>query len=382
MDEEINLLQITKGDVILPDQAMQLAMQVAKGGAPFVSPNPVVGCVIVSEDHLFLASGYHHRFGEAHAEIDALQKLTSDELKGSIFYVTLEPCSHQGKTGSCAKKIAELGVHKVVYGIVDPNPLVSGQGAVILKAALVLAVEYEGPLKAQLYELSEVFLTNFIEKRIFVAAKVASSLDGQIALKKTGESKWITSESSRNYVHELRSYYDGVVIGRKTIETDNPSLNIRHDKIKKFAKIIILDPDGKILEQIDNGKKFKFLEVHAKENIFFAIFKQVESSLQQIEFTDLENLLKKLWDLNFRSVFVEGGATTYSNFLKEGLVDRLYIFLAPVLIGSGNGLSWTEGLRIDSLEKKIHLRQIEIKHFGSDLLITGRITPGSKSKNC
>lgn len=381
MDEEIGPLFFKKGDAITPEQALQLALQVAMGGAPYVSPNPLVGCVIVSQDHRFLASGYHHQYGQAHAEIDALEKLSADELQDSQFYVTLEPCAHQGKTGSCAKKIATLPVKKVVYGLVDPNPLVAGQGAEILKAAGIEALEYQGPLKTKLVHLCEIFLKNFNEKKIFVAAKVASSLDGQIALK-TGESKWITSDASRNYVHELRSYYDGLIVGRKTVQADNPTLNIRHPEIKKDSKIIILDPDGQLLDQLAQGKKYKFVDAHLKENIFFAVSKDVKSNFQQILFTDLQQLLEKLWDLKFRSVFIEGGAATYSRFLKAGLVDRLYIFLAPVIIGASNGLSWTQDFGIISLENKLLLQQIEIRQFGSDTLVTGKLLPGSKSKNC
>lgn len=381
MDEEIDPIVFKKGDAISPQQAMQLALQVAQGGAPYVSPNPIVGCVIVDPDHLFLASGYHHKYGEAHAEIDALQKLSVGELKDSTIYVTLEPCAHQGKTGSCAKKIATLPVRKVVYGIMDPNPLVAGQGAQILKDIGIEAIEYEGQLKDKLYQLCEVFLKNFKEKKIFVAAKVASSLDGQIALK-SGESQWITSAGSRNYVHELRSYYDGLVVGRKTVEIDNPSLNIRHPEIKKVSKIIILDPNGQLLEKIKNGTKYKFLEVHTHENIYFAVSEKVDSGYQQIEFSELHELLKKLWDLNFRSIFIEGGAATYSAFLNAGLIDRLYIFLAPVIIGSANGLSWTQSFGIDALENKLQLQEMEFKNLMPDLLITGKFLPGSKSKNC
>ena len=381
MDEKIESALIKKADAITPEQAMELALHVAMGGAPYVSPNPIVGCVIVDLDHRFLASGFHHKYGEAHAEIDALQKLNTDELKNSSFYVTLEPCAHQGKTGSCAKKISSLPVKKVVYGLVDPNPLVAGQGARILSDAGIEAVEYQGPSKDKLYQLCEVFLKNFKEKKIFVSAKVASSLDGQIALK-SGESKWITSENSRTYVHELRSFYDGLVVGRNTIETDDPSLDIRHPEIKKVSKIIILDPNSQLLSQIADGKKYKFLEVHKKENIFFAVLKVVNSDYQQIQFSDLNGLLTKLWDLNFRSVFIEGGAATYSTFLKAGLIDRLYIFLAPVIIGSGNGLSWTQNFGIESLENKLQLQHVEIKNLTPDLLVTGQLVPGSKSKNC
>ena len=278
MDEKIELTATTvkKGDHLSADQAMQLAIDVASGGASFVSPNPLVGCVVVDQQHRFLAFGFHHKYGEHHAEVDALLKLTSEELKNSIFYVTLEPCAHQGKTGSCAQRLALLPLDKVIFGLIDPNPLVAGQGAAILKNAGKEVLEYQGPLKNDLNELCEVFLKNYIQKKLFVAAKVATSLDGQIALK-TGESQWITSPASRSYVHELRSYYDAVLVGRKTIEIDNPSLDIRHPQIKKETVLIILDPQATLLKNINLGKQYKFLTSHKKEKIFFAVHQQVES---------------------------------------------------------------------------------------------------------
>lgn len=362
-----------KGELITPDQAMGLAMEVAKLGAPYVSPNPLVGCVVVNDKHEFIDYGFHKKYGTDHAEVDALKKLSSDEIKNATFYVTLEPCAHEGKTPSCAKALAKIPIKNVVYGLVDPNPLVSGQGAQILIDAGVKATEYQGPLKDKLFEVCEVFLKNFCEKKIFIAAKVASSLDGQIALK-TGESKWITSEGSRNYVHELRSYYDAILVGRGTVEMDNPSLNVRHPDISKQLKVIILDPSGKILEKIKQGTQFKFIEAHAKQDIYFAVSKiKADIDFQQIEFSDLLNLTEKIWNLGLRSVFIEGGAKTYSSFFTAGLVDRLYLFLATSIIGSNNGLSWTESFGINSLNQKINLKNCDVKLFGSDILITGQL---------
>ncbi len=383
MDEKIvgtkNSEAVKKGDLISDDAAMGLAMAVAVAGAPFVSPNPLVGCVIVDGSHRFLASGYHHRFGEAHAEIDALAKLTNNELKNATLYVTLEPCAHEGKTGSCAKKIATLPVKKVVYGLIDPNPLVAGQGAAIIAAANISIHEYDGPLKNDLKDLCEVFLKNFAQQKVFVAAKVASSLDGQIALR-TGESKWITSEASREYVHELRSYYDALLIGRNTIETDDPSLNIRHPTIKKSNKVIILDPQRRLLTKIINGKSYNFLEKNQSENIYFAVQNKIEFvPYQQIEFSNLKDLLNKVWNLKLRSVFVEGGAKTYSSFLNAGLIDRLYVFIAPIILGANTGVSWTGNFRVEKMEDQAKLINPKIKKFASDVLITGTLSPRLKS---
>ncbi|MBC7465284.1 MAG: bifunctional diaminohydroxyphosphoribosylaminopyrimidine deaminase/5-amino-6-(5-phosphoribosylamino)uracil reductase RibD [Bdellovibrio sp.] len=362
-----------KGELITPEQAMQLAIEVAKLGAPYVSPNPLVGCVVVNANHEFINYGFHKKFGQDHAEADALKKLSPQEIKGSTFYVTLEPCAHEGKTPSCAKTLAKHPVKKVVFGLIDPNPLVSGQGAHILIQAGIQTEEYQGPLKQSLNELCEVFLKNYRDKKIFIAMKVASSLDGQVALK-SGESKWITSAASRTYVHELRSYYDAIIVGRNTIEVDDPSLNIRHPEINKENKIVVIDPSGKILDQIAGGKEFNFLKVNKKENIFFGVSKKNhDSDFQQIEFSNLNDLTEKLWHLKIRSAFIEGGAKTYSLFLEAGLVHRLYLFLASSIIGNQNGVSWTNAFGITSLDSKLRLKSTDVLKFGSDILITGQL---------
>ncbi len=365
MDAQI---KFKKGDHISADQAMQLALDVAMFGAPYVAPNPLVGCVAVDSHHKFLDFGFHPKYGHEHAEINILNKLSPTEIKGATFYVTLEPCAHEGKTGSCAKALSLLPIKKVIYGIIDPNPLVQGKGAAILNAAGVAAELYDGALINDLNQLCEIFLKNFRHQEIFVAAKVASSLDGQIALK-TGESKWITSDASREYVHELRSYYDCIVIGANTIKIDDPSLNIRHSKISKKNKIVILDAENEIYKS-----NFKFQNLHAPEDIYFAVTRSdSKNPYQQLEFKDPQSFLKLLWDLGIRSVFIEGGARTYSTFLQAGLVDRLYLFLAPSVIGSANGLSWTSQVQTKMLSKKIAFRDIRTKTLGPDIFLTARV---------
>jgi diaminohydroxyphosphoribosylaminopyrimidine deaminase/5-amino-6-(5-phosphoribosylamino)uracil reductase len=352
--KEIDLSLIKVGDTLSYEQAMALAIYVAKAGAPYVSPNPLVGCTILDSENKLISTGYHQKYGEAHAEINAIKNLSASDLENTKVFVTLEPCAHEGKTGSCAKKLIQYKIKKLIFGLVDPNPQVSGQGAEILRAAGIAAEEYQGPLKSDLEDLCEVFLKNFRENKTFVAMKVASSLDGQIALS-TGESQWITTAESREYVHELRSMYDAILVGSNTIEVDNPSLNIRHASIQKETKLIILDPESKLA-----GKKFKFQDLHKPENIHI------------LKFKDLQSVMNQLWALNIKSVFIEGGAYTYSSFLKAGLVDRLHLFMNTSVIGSANGLSWTKGFGIEALADKKTLKNIKIRTFGSDLYVTGR----------
>ncbi len=353
--KEIDYLNIKVGDHLSDDQAMGLAIHVAQAGAPYVSPNPLVGCTILNAENKLVSTGYHQKYGEAHAEINAIKGLSEDQLVNSTVFVTLEPCAHEGKTGSCAKKLIQYKIKKLIFGLVDPNPLVAGQGAEILRSAGIQAEEYQGPFKNDLEDLCEVFLKNFRQKKTFVAMKVASSLDGQIALA-TGESQWITTPESREYVHELRSWYDAIIVGSNTIEVDNPSLNIRHPSIQKETKLVILDPESKL-----TGKKYKFQDVHKPENIHI------------LKFKDLNDVMDQLWALNIKSVFIEGGAQTYSSFLQAGLVDRLHLFMNTSIIGSANGLSWTKGFGIEALVNKKSLKNMNIKTLGSDIYISGRI---------
>jgi diaminohydroxyphosphoribosylaminopyrimidine deaminase / 5-amino-6-(5-phosphoribosylamino)uracil reductase len=227
--------------------------------------------------------------------------------------------------------------------------------------------------KTDLENLCEVFLKNFRSKKIFVAAKVAASLDGQIALK-SGESKWITSPESRNKVHELRASYDALLIGRNTIEIDNPSLNVRLTNIVKEIKLIVLDPSSTLLKKILTGEKYNFLSAHRSKNIFFAV-KNIDQRIQyqQILFNSLPELHEELWNLGIRSLFVEGGAFTYSRYLQEDLVDRLHLFLAPSIIGSSNGVSWTGDLKINQLSHKKILRDLKVSQLSTDIYVTGRL---------
>ena len=213
---------------------------------------------------------------------------------------------------------------------------------------------------------------NFRQKKVFVAAKVASSLDGQIALK-NGESKWITGPESREKVHELRAWYDAVLIGRNTVEVDNPSLDIRHSQIKKENFLIVMDPQANLIKKIAGGTKYRFLETRSKEKIIFAVHqKNTDLPYTQISFASLASLLEELWKLGLKSVFIEGGAQTYSSFLKEGLIDRLHLFLAPSIIGAGNGISWSQTFEISEFSRKLTVSAARSEKFGNDFYITGK----------
>lgn len=373
-----------------PEQSMRLAMSEAVKGATRVSPNPMVGAVVVDEEGNFLASGYHEFYGGPHAEVNALKNLAPEKLKKATVFVTLEPCAHQGKTPSCARMLAKLPLKKIVYGLVDPNPLVAGQGAEILHAAGIsteIFSETHPEFKTELEEICEVFLWNFRQKRVFVSLKIAQSLDGQIGLK-SGESKWITNEKSREYAHYLRACHDATLVGRGTVAVDNPSLNIRHPHIEKNNKVVVIDSEGSLLPETS---KLQLTQHHSPQNLFWCVneakFSQnsvsavalLNATILKIKETpegllDLPDLLHSLWNQGLRSVMIEGGALTASHFLNAGLVNRLYLFQAPLLIGAEGGRSWTEAFKIPEMRQRLVLKNPQTMSFAGDLLITGRLS--------
>lgn len=384
-----------KGTPLNAEQAMSLAISEAYKGATRVSPNPLVGAVVLDSKGTFLSCGFHEYFGGPHAEVNALKGLSEEELRGAHVFVTLEPCAHQGKTPSCAQMMAKLPLRKVTYGLVDPNPLVSGQGAKILESAgieveLFLqtnSVSDAGSLQVQLEEVCEAFLWNFRNKKTFVSLKMASSLDGQVALR-TGESQWITGPESRDYVHYLRACYDAILVGKGTIEFDNPSLNVRHSKIQKENKVVVLDGEGLLLAKFD---KLKVASMHPAANLFWCVSadlkEQIENRMSsmkvapQVVFVktglggdlDLGDLLDQIYLKGIKSLMVEGGAQTASSFIEGGFVNRIYMFLAPIIMGSGGSKSWTETIRIASMKEKIHVKNPRYLTFGGDFMITGSL---------
>ncbi len=376
-------------------RALKLAISEAYRGAARVSPNPLVGCVILDSKGQFLSSGYHEYYGGPHAEVNAVKGLRPEELKNAHVIVTLEPCAHEGKTPSCAQMLATLPIRKVTYGLEDPNPLVSGQGAEILRQAGIEAsvfssddLQEDQSLRVQLEEVCEAFLWNFRYQKTFVALKMASSLDGQVALK-NGESQWITGPESREFVHFLRASYDAILVGKGTIEFDNPSLNIRHALIKKENKVVVIDGEADLLGRYTT---LNLADMHAGENVYWCIAEEVRSEalakIKDLEFPphlifvptavsgelDLENLLSQLYTQGLRSVMVEGGAMTASTFVAHKLVNRIYLFQAPHLMGAGGARSWTENLRIEKMADKIRLKNPRYEIFGEDFMVTGRLS--------
>lgn len=371
--------------ILTDEQAMSLAIAEAVKGAGYVSPNPQVGCVILNSEGRLLAKGYHQQYGGPHAEVEALKGLGPEDVRGARIFVTLEPCAHEGKTPSCAKAIALLPVKEVVFGLVDPNPLVAGQGAQIIRAAGIQATEYQGPLKSELEQVCEHFLVNFRENRPFISLKVASSLDGQMALA-SGESKWITGEEARRFAHYLRATHEAVLIGQGTLEIDNPSLDIRHpDFPGKRNKVIVLL--GSRVEHL-RPRELNILKTHTEDEVYFLqkhwvpgqglIYRRLilsaSGNLVAAEAPEFynQNLTHSSAKTKLvTSVLVEGGAAVLSSFIAELRADRLYLFQAPILLGAKGGKAWTHGVKIDLMNQKIPLRDVKVQSYGPDVMMTG-----------
>lgn len=367
----------------LTDRIMALAIAEAKKGAGFVSPNPQVGCVILNSQGQLIGQGYHHKFGGPHAEVQALLGLSSTQLQGAKVFVTLEPCAHQGKTPSCARTLAQLPLAEVIYGLVDPNPLVAGQGAEILRQAGIMATLYQGKLADELEEVCEHFLINYRKKRPFISIKVASSLDGQMGLA-SGESQWITGPEAKKYAHYLRATHEAILIGQRTFELDNPSLNIRHPDFpnKKNKVIIVLGPSYSDLRPL----KSNIFKVHESGQVSF--LEKTEEGYFDLQIDKMGRLqrlgVSPEWNLNFTrrvggdfissSILIEGGAQVISSYLMRSEADRLYLFQAPILLGAKGGKAWSERVMINSMAAKISLRNQQVHQLGQDVLITGRLS--------
>lgn len=333
------------------DKCIELARQ-AEGQT---SPNPLVGCVILDENDEIISTGYHKKCGENHAERDALLKL--DNAKNCTLIVNLEPCSHYGKTPPCADLIIEKGIKKVVYGMQDPNSIVSGNGLKKLKNA---GIEVIGPINEEkCKKLNEIFITNQTEKRVFVALKTATTIDGKIATK-TGDSKWITSNAAREEVRNLRKKYDAILTSSTTVIADNPTMlhktkiildrNLKtnlNSEIYKQGEIYIFH-DEKISSQNPQ-----------KQNIHYIKTKVINEKL------DISQILKKLYELGIRSVFVECGGKLNGSFLP--FADKLYHFIAPKILNDNTGMSAFDGANIEKISQCTNLKVDEIKTFPPDI---------------
>lgn len=338
------------------DKYMKKCIELAKGGEGQTSPNPLVGCVVLDKDGNEISTGFHHKYGENHAERDALLKLTKGEEKGGTLIVNLEPCSHHGKTPPCADLIIERGLKRVVIGMQDVNPIVAGNGIKRLKDAGIEVVEHV--LEDECKILNEVFIKNMTQKKVFIAIKTATTLDGKIATQ-NGSSKWITSEKAREEVKVIRNHYDAIMTSSATILADNPTMLHR-------KKIIL---DRKLRTNLEapiykNGEIYLFND---SLDMFEGGVNFIKTPVHDDKL-DLEFIFNKAYELGIKSVLVESGGHLAGSVLKYA--DKIYHFIAPKITGDNSSLSCFDFQQIDDINKSLNFKFLDIKSFEPDILIT------------
>lgn len=359
-------------------QFMKRALELAKKGSGFTNPNPLVGAVIVKDGRI-IGEGYHEVYGSHHAEVNAFRNAKED-VNGATMYVTLEPCSHYGKTPPCANVIVERGIKKVVVGLNDPNPLVAGKGIQILRDNGIEVIT--GVLEEEGKKLNEIFLKYITKGLPFCILKTAMTLDGKIAAY-TGDSKWITNETSRRFVHQLRHRVSGIMVGIGTIFADDPLLNTRLEDAEGSDPIrIIVDSSGKI--PLDA----KVLNIESKANTIIAAaelisrdkIKALEDMGAEVIITPLKNnqvdlvyLMKVLGHRKIDSVLLEGGSELNYSALEEGIVDKVNSFISPKIIGGREAKTPVGGKGKELMKDAILLKDVEIHSFGNDIMIEGYI---------
>jgi diaminohydroxyphosphoribosylaminopyrimidine deaminase/5-amino-6-(5-phosphoribosylamino)uracil reductase len=362
----------------IDEKYMKRAISLAKRGAGWVNPNPMVGAVLVKDGHI-IGEGYHEFFGGNHAEVNAIryvQEPSIEVISGSTLYVTLEPCSHEGKTPPCVMLIAEKKISKVVIGMTDPNPLINGRGIGYLRSAGI-GVEV-GVLESQVRGMNEIF-TKFIQTGTpFVVLKSAMTLDGKIATV-TNASRWITGESSRKLVHHMRQQFGAVMVGVQTVLSDDPLLNIRlkgtwkqplkviadtHGRIPSESKVLLHDPQLTIIAttMLADQDKLKSVERTGAQVLICPV---------KDGMVDLSFVMKSLGAMGIDSVMIEGGSTLAFSALKEGLIDKVISFIAPRILGGANAPTPVGGKGIEKMEDAINLRNIKTRKVGRDIMVEG-----------
>ncbi len=350
-----------------PETIMRRCLRLAEKGRGSVEPNPMVGAAVVKGTRIFW--GYHSVFGGPHAEIVALEK-AGKFAKGATLYLTLEPCCHVNKkTPPCAPAVIATGIKKVVVATRDPNPAVSGKGIAQLRRAGI-AVE-EGLLQKEAQRMNAPFFRAMTLGLPLVTLKLAMSADGRIATK-SGDSKWITSETARAFAHQLRSEHQAILVGTKTVVTDDPELTVRHVTGKNPIRIVVgdagkLKPDAKIF---DTSAARTILATHpnAATDAFEHRGVEVWRFEQLWKRIDLRELGKRLVENGITSLLVEGGSETAAEFLKAGLVDRVVFIIAPKIIGGRASVGAVGGEGVETIAHSIPLRNISISRIGDEVV--------------
>ena len=361
------------------EKYMRMAIELAKKGAGAVNPNPMVGAVVVKDGEV-IGRGYHKFFGGPHAEVYALEE-AGKEAEGATIYVTLEPCSHYGKTPPCAKKIIDMGIKKCFIGSSDPNPKVAGKGVAMLKEAGIEVVE--NVLKEECDEINQVFF-KYIKTRIpYLFVKCGITLDGKIALS-NGISKWITNSISREKVQYYRNKFMGIMVGINTVLTDNPSLTARVENgVNPFR--IIVDPHLKIDENcrvVKNNEDEKTVIITSQKNLFVEDTENTEIQIKQKKlckenkvkfiFIDGEKfsfkkMLEEIGKTGIDSVLLEGGETLISLAFEENVIDGGEIFIANKILGDSSAKPFISGFVRKKMEEAVQLTNVRNNIYGENV---------------
>ncbi len=353
---------------------MQEAIALAERGRGHTAPNPMVGCVLVRDGRV-IGRGYHHQYGGLHAERDALAACTEDPA-GATMYVTLEPCCHHGKQPPCTDAILAAGIARVVVGATDPNPLVGGQGIALLQAGGV-AVE-AGLLAEEICEQNRIFMKYITQKRPWVSLKVAMTLDGKIATA-SGDARWVTSESARRFVHELRGQRSGICVGAGTVRLDDPMLDCRVEGYKNPVRIL---PDSRASLPLESriarsAGEIRTLVAHTEAADAGKLEQLRACGVELLPCAaadgqvDLRDMLDRLGALGIDSILLEGGEALNGSFVAQDLVDEYYVFIAPKVLGGQDAKTAVGGVGFATMAaaRDIEIRSVE--HIGPDLLIHG-----------
>jgi len=356
------------------EKYMRIALTLASKGRGRTSPNPLVGAVIV-KDNRIAGQGYHEKAGEPHAEINAITA-AGKRTQDSALYVNLEPCNHHGRTPPCTQAILTAGIRRVVVGMPDPNPDVKGGGIEFLRSH---GVKVEcGILEKECLRLNEAFIKYVTEKRPFVIMKAAASMDGKIATR-SGDARWITGERARRFVHRLRNEVDAILVGAGTVIKDDPMLTTRLGqkrgrdplrvildsglKIPLTARIFNLDSSAQTLvATLDNASDSKKRLLIEKGVEIMAVSTN-QSGL------DLAELLSKLGRKGILSILIEGGGTVFASAIQSRLVDKFYLFYAPIIIGGTKAVDMVGGEGVNHIAGAFRLKYMKTRKIGDDLLV-------------
>ena len=358
------------------DEYMKLAIDLAGKARGRTSPNPLVGAVVVKDD-VVVGKGFHRKAGEPHAEVNALND-AGEKAVGGELYVNLEPCNHYGRTPPCTGSIIERGIGKVFVGMEDPNEVVAGKGIQCLRDNGIYVKT--GILREQSYKLNEVYIKYITEKRPFVILKSAASLDGKIATM-IGDTKWITNEKSRRFLHKLRGEVDGILVGIGTIMADDPRLTARlkgrkgkdpirivvDSKLRIPLRANVLNPEsesGAIIATTQSAPREKIRELEASGTKVVVVGAKNNR-------VDLREFMYKLGKMEVTSLLIEGGAEVNASALSSGIVDKVLFFYAPKIIGGVDALSMVGGKGIERLDDAAILESIKVRRFGDDILVEG-----------